>query len=127
MLGGGHFAAAVFNGKEVVVHKTFHSYTVRAKQGGSQGAADNKSSGGIKSAGASLRRYNEQQLVEHIQDILQEWKAELASCDLIFHRAASNNSRALFGGRRPGLTSRVHQNIKKFSEFLSNLIYFVFI
>ena len=104
MLGGGHFAAAVFNGKEVVVHKTFHSYTVRAKQGGSQGAADNKSSGGIKSAGASLRRYNEQQLVEHIQDILQEWKAELASCDLIFHRAASNNSRALFGGRRPGLT-----------------------
>ena len=35
---------------------------------------------------------------------LQEWKDELASCDLIFHRAASNNSRALFGGRRPGLT-----------------------
>ena len=24
MLGGGHFAAAVFKGKEVVVHKTFH-------------------------------------------------------------------------------------------------------
>ena len=34
----------------------------------------------------------------------QEWKTELASCDLIFHRASSNNSRALFGGRRPGLT-----------------------
>ena len=33
----------------------------------------------------------------------QEWKSELASCDLIFHRASSNNSRALFGGRRPGL------------------------
>ena len=24
MLGGGHFAAAIFKGKEVVVHKTFH-------------------------------------------------------------------------------------------------------
>ena len=34
----------------------------------------------------------------------QEWKVELASCDLVFHRASSNNSRALFGGRRPGLT-----------------------
>ena len=26
MLGGGHFAAAVFKGKEVVVHKTFHRF-----------------------------------------------------------------------------------------------------
>ena len=42
MLGGGHFAGAVFRGKEVLVHKTFHAYTVRAKQGGSQGSADNK-------------------------------------------------------------------------------------
>ena len=42
-------------------HKTFHSYTVRAKQGGSQSSRDNKSGGGShpKSAGASLRRYNE--------------------------------------------------------------------
>ena len=42
MLGGGHFAGAIFRGKEVLVHKTFHAYTVRAKQGGSQGSADNK-------------------------------------------------------------------------------------
>jgi len=43
-----------------VLHKTIHKYTVRAKQGGSQSRADNKSGGsGPKSAGASLRRHNE--------------------------------------------------------------------
>lgn len=45
-------------GEEAIVHKTFHSYTVRAKQGGSQSTQD-RSKGGCKSAGASLRRYNE--------------------------------------------------------------------
>ena len=68
MLGGGHFAGAVFRGGQALVHKTFHAYTVRAKQGGSQGAADNKSgSSHPKSAGASLRRYNEMSLMQHIQ------------------------------------------------------------
>ena len=66
MLGGGHFAGAVFRGAEPILHKTFHCYTVRAKQGGSQGASDN-SRGHAKSAGASLRRYNEQALVQHVQ------------------------------------------------------------
>ena len=60
MLGGGHFAGAVFEGSNAVVHKTFHCYTVRAKQGGSQSSADNKSgTNHPKSAGASLRRYNQ--------------------------------------------------------------------
>ena len=36
LMGGGHFAAAVYKGEEIVIHKTFHSYTVRSKQGGSQ-------------------------------------------------------------------------------------------
>jgi len=45
-------------GEEAIVHKTFHSYTVRAKQGGSQNSQD-RTKGGCKSAGASLRRYNE--------------------------------------------------------------------
>ena len=54
------------SGTELVVHKTFHSYTVRAKQGGSQSSRDNKSGGGShpKSAGASLRRYNEAAFAE---------------------------------------------------------------
>lgn len=60
MLGGGHFAGAIFNGAEPVLHKTFHSYTVRQGQGGSQSSRDNKNATSQpKSAGASLRRYNE--------------------------------------------------------------------
>lgn len=41
MAGGGHFCAAIWDttGK-VIAHKTFHRYTTRRKQGGSQAAAD---------------------------------------------------------------------------------------
>lgn len=105
MLGGGHFAGAVFKGAQVVVHKTFHCYTVRAKQGGSQSQADNKSGGSHpKSAGASLRRYNEAALVQHVQEIVGSvWQEELKSCHLIFFRAPSGNRRVLFGGKDPPL------------------------
>lgn len=48
----------------MTVHKTFHCYTVRAKQGGGQSARDAKGGNAPKSAGASLRRYNEQALVQ---------------------------------------------------------------
>ncbi|KAK9887756.1 hypothetical protein WA026_000071 [Henosepilachna vigintioctopunctata] len=34
MLGGGHFAGAVFKGNDPILHKTFHCYTVRQGQGG---------------------------------------------------------------------------------------------
>lgn len=65
MLGGGHFAGAIFKGNEPILHKTFHCYTVRAGQGGSQNTKDNQVSGSHpKSAGASLRRYNEVSLVQ---------------------------------------------------------------
>ena len=100
MLGGGHFAGAVFRGGAAVAHKTFHAYTVRAKQGGSQGAADNKSgSSHPKSAGASLRRYNEMSLMQHIQDIMIEWKEQFNACQLIFYRATSGNKKILFDSK----------------------------
>jgi len=105
MLGGGHFAGAIFRGKEVLVHKTFHAYTVRAKQGGSQGAADNKSGGSHpKSAGASLRRYNEMSLMQHIHDITELWEEHLKACQLIFYRATSSNKNAIFSGKNAVLT-----------------------
>lgn len=51
-------------GNKEILHKTIHKYTVRAKQGGSQSRCDNKSGGsGPKSAGANLRRHNEQALI----------------------------------------------------------------
>ena len=45
MTAGGHFAGAVFKGKDVLVHKTFHRYTVRAKRGTAQGARDAQQGG----------------------------------------------------------------------------------
>ncbi|KAJ7918760.1 hypothetical protein B0H13DRAFT_1991605 [Mycena leptocephala] len=58
MVAGGHFAGAIPD-TEVLNHKTFHRYTTRRKQGGSQGLNDN-AKGAAKSAGAQLRRYGEQ-------------------------------------------------------------------
>lgn len=46
---------------EMVLHKTFHRYTTRRKQGGSQGLNDAAGKKAI-SAGAMLRRYGEQAL-----------------------------------------------------------------
>lgn len=51
--------------KDCVAHKTFHRYTVRAKRGTVQSARDGKHGGHQpRSAGASLRRYNEAALEE---------------------------------------------------------------
>ena len=51
--------------KDCVAHKTFHRYTVRAKRGTVQSARDGKHGAHQpRSAGASLRRYNEAALEE---------------------------------------------------------------
>ncbi|KAG7291733.1 hypothetical protein NEMBOFW57_001753 [Staphylotrichum longicolle] len=113
MIGGGHFAAMVvclapkqskhgsigpLNREAVVLaHKTFHRYTTRRKQGGSQSANDN-AKGAAHSAGASIRRYNEQALVEDVRELLRDWKALIDTSDLLFIRATgSTNRRTLFG------------------------------
>ncbi|KAL1494415.1 hypothetical protein ABEB36_010017 [Hypothenemus hampei] len=103
MLGGGHFAGAIFNDSTPILHKTFHCYTVRAGQGGSQSAIDGKSGGSHpKSAGASLRRYNEQALVDHVRNILLTWNADIEKSSLIFYRASGPYNRGvLFGGKEP--------------------------
>ncbi|XP_073970573.1 tRNA endonuclease ANKZF1-like isoform X2 [Rhodnius prolixus] len=98
MLGGGHFAAAIFKGNEPILHKTFHSYIVRAKQGSSQSSKDNKGTH-ARSAGASLRRYNEQSFAQHIQELMKNWGADIVKCDLIFYRALGRlNNGLLFSG-----------------------------
>lgn len=113
MIGGGHFAAMVvalnprktkhgttgpLNKEAVVlVHKTFHRYTTRRKQGGSQSANDN-AKGAAHSAGANLRRYNEQALVEDVRGLLAEWKGLIDTSELLFVRATGlTNRRTLFG------------------------------
>ncbi|KAK4453509.1 hypothetical protein QBC34DRAFT_434796 [Podospora aff. communis PSN243] len=112
MIGGGHFAAMVVSlapkqskhsagplNREAIVlaHKTFHRYTTRRKQGGSQSANDN-AKGAAHSAGASIRRYNEQALVEDVRELLKDWKTPIDTSDLLFIRATgSTNRRTLFG------------------------------
>ncbi|XP_022085556.1 ankyrin repeat and zinc finger domain-containing protein 1-like isoform X2 [Acanthaster planci] len=104
MIGGGHFAGAIFDGKEVVVHKTFHRYTVRAKRGTAQGMRDSQQGGNQpKSAGASLRRYNEAALVDDIHALLASWDDQTKACHRIFMRAPSYNKNVFFGGKSPPL------------------------
>lgn len=112
MIGGGHFAAMVVSlaprqakhgpgpmNREatVLAHKTFHRYTTRRKQGGSQSANDN-AKGAAHSAGSSIRRYNEQALVDDVRQVLSDWKGLLDTSDLLFIRATGmTNRRTLFG------------------------------
>ncbi|XP_054827030.1 ankyrin repeat and zinc finger domain-containing protein 1 isoform X2 [Eublepharis macularius] len=98
MAGGGHFAGAVFKGNEVLVHKTFHRYTVRARRGTSQGVRDAQGFMS-KSAGASLRRYNEAALLKDIQELLASWTEHLRDAERIFLRAPRSNRARFFGSR----------------------------
>ncbi|XP_049583343.1 tRNA endonuclease ANKZF1 [Syngnathus scovelli] len=107
MTGGGHFAGAVFQGKEVLQHKTFHRYTVRAKRGTAQGLKDSQNrSHTPKSAGAALRRYNESALVKDIQDLLMNWGDHLKEASAIFIRAPSYIKTIFFGSRTSPLEKK---------------------
>ncbi|KZT27751.1 hypothetical protein NEOLEDRAFT_1167864 [Neolentinus lepideus HHB14362 ss-1] len=116
MVAGGHFAGAIVRvqrskedeqdeaksrkGKqrvpkpdaEVLKHKTFHRYTTRRKQGGSQSLND-KSKGAAISAGAMLRRYGEQALRDDIRKLLADWSDDIHDCERIWIRANTSNRR----------------------------------
>lgn len=112
MIGGGHFAAMIVSlvpelrkgpgaveERHAIVHahKTFHRYTTRRKQGGSQSANDN-AKGNAHSAGSSIRRYNEMALEADVRSVLSEWKTMIDSAELLFIRATgTTNRRTLFG------------------------------
>ncbi|XP_034982843.1 tRNA endonuclease ANKZF1 isoform X1 [Zootoca vivipara] len=98
MAGGGHFAGAVFKGNDVLEHKTFHRYTVRARRGTAQGVRDAQGSM-AKSAGATLRRYNEAALLKDIQELLASWTGHLQGAECIFLRAPRTNRARFFGSK----------------------------
>ena len=87
---GGYFSAAVFQGKNVVAHKTFHHYVTRKKQGGRQSSKD-KTGKKPKSGGASIRRYNEQKHLNEIRELFKAWKQYLNNADLIFTHIPQSN------------------------------------
>ncbi|RHZ82636.1 hypothetical protein Glove_106g13 [Diversispora epigaea] len=106
IMGGGHFAGLILdivqnlevtNPKEikVIVHKTFHRYTTRRKQGGSQTNSD-KAKGKSKSAGASLRRYNEDALRDDIRSLFHQWKSMIDQSKLVFIHAPSYNKKMIY-------------------------------
>lgn len=115
MVGGGHFAGAIVSHQRLNVkgnahkkdetlieqavnfleHKTFHRYTTRRKQGGSQSAMDN-AKGKANSAGSALRRYNESALKTDIQGVLKDWEPYLSKCDNIFIRARNVSDKKNF-------------------------------
>ncbi|CAO2834943.1 unnamed protein product [Amaranthus hypochondriacus] len=94
---GGHFAGCVFDGNNVVAHKTFHRYVVRAKAGKRQSSKD-ASGKSIHSAGASLRRYNELALKKDIYELLASWKPYFDASSCVFIYAPSNNRQLFFNG-----------------------------
>lgn len=133
MIGGGHFAGAIIshvpknikgNAKsktesiqeqkvDIIVSKTFHRYTTRRKQGGSQSASDN-ARGKANSAGSSIRRYNEQALVKEVRDLLTEWKDQLDGCHLIFIRANGASNRKILVGYEGSVLKADDPRIKSF-------------
>ncbi|KAJ2725649.1 hypothetical protein GGI07_001149 [Coemansia sp. Benny D115] len=96
---GGFFAGAVFDNRSgsIVAHKTFQRYTTRRKQGGSQARNDSTMGRAAKSAGAQIRRYNEQKLQEEIQELMQLWKEYLQSSTCVFVRVPRTQHRGFFG------------------------------
>lgn len=131
MIGGGHFAGAIVSHQRTTVHgnarkqdeslqeqavaflehKTFHRYTTRRKQGGSQSAMD-QSKGKANSAGSSLRRYNEAALKIDVQSILKEWGPYLDKCQNVFLRANSSAEKKIF--TENALISKLGDRVKNY-------------
>uniref|UniRef100_A0A0N8ETG3 tRNA endonuclease ANKZF1 n=1 Tax=Heterocephalus glaber TaxID=10181 RepID=A0A0N8ETG3_HETGA len=104
MAAAGHFAGAIFQGREVVMHKTFHRYTVRAKRGTAQGLWDAQGRPS-RSAGANLRRYNEATLHKDVRDLLTGpgWAEALEQAQTVLLRAPHSGRSMFFGGHRAPL------------------------
>jgi hypothetical protein len=111
MLSSGHFAGAIIShlphstkgnkgsltelqlqSVRFLAHKTFHRYTTRRKQGGSQSAMDD-AKGKANSAGSTLRRYNEQALGTDIELLMEEWKPLIDQCNSIFIRGSGKGGK----------------------------------
>ncbi|KAF8942778.1 hypothetical protein BGZ47_006156 [Haplosporangium gracile] len=107
LLGGGHFAGMVVDlrgqtkkahsqgshtrGLKIVAHKTFHRYTVRRKNGGTQ-----SSFGAANSAGAMVRMYNERALKLEVRELLESWSDWILRSECVFMHAPGNNKRTVF-------------------------------
>lgn len=92
LCGGGYFAAGLFDNAQGIplAHKAIHRYTVRKGQGGSQSLKD--LSKHCRSAGSSLRRYNEAALVS---DIIQTFNTFPGTADFVLFNVTASNRHVL--------------------------------
>eukprot|EP00033_Pygsuia_biforma_P003965 GCRY01004343.1.p1 GENE.GCRY01004343.1~~GCRY01004343.1.p1 ORF type:complete len:613 (+),score=74.34 GCRY01004343.1:76-1914(+) len=98
---GGRFAGIVYKNGKITRHKTFHRYVIRAKSGVRQSVRD-EVGGKPKSAGSSMRRYNEAGLIEDITGLIRSWKDDVDKADLIFLSAPGHiNKIPFFTGSSP--------------------------
>eukprot|EP00069_Balaena_mysticetus_P020983 bmy_13377T0 len=90
--------------QEVLTHKTFHCYTVRAKWGTAQGLRDAWGAASC-SAGANLRRCSEAMLYKDVRDLLAgpDWAKVLEKAGTILMRAPHSGRSLFFGGREAPL------------------------
>ena len=95
LMKSGRFAVAIFDGNEVIRHKTKTRYTVRAKSGGSQSRSDSSGSK-AQSAGATLRRYGETALKQDMWNVLNEFLSEIEQCGLIICSISKNMRSIVF-------------------------------
>ncbi|ODV60327.1 Vms1p ASCRUDRAFT_81321 [Ascoidea rubescens DSM 1968] len=77
---------------QLINHKTFHRYTTRKKQGGSQLNFDNSSNKNVKSAGSTMRRNNELLLIDDIINLFNDWKSYLKNSKSIYIKFNANNA-----------------------------------
>ena len=119
----GRFAGCIFNNGVLIDSKTFYRYTTRAGQGGSQSSADSGGGSNAKSAGATLRRYNELALHQEIQTLLmEEWSDYIEESNKIFVSGSSSALKLLYkdakGGKKklnPGAITKTNPKVHKIS------------
>jgi hypothetical protein len=94
MCHGGYFAGAVFINCRPILHKAFHRYVVRKKQGGKQSSHD-KGGGSGGSAGGQIRRAQEIKWKLTVRDILLSWRGYIDAAWVILYVAPGPENRAI--------------------------------
>lgn len=97
---GGYFAGAVYVQGVPIIHKAFHRYTVRKKQGGKQSNQE----GIAGSAGSQIRKAQEKKFGEDVQVILDAWRGLIDASWFVFYAAPSPSNRKLLVTFNPAVS-----------------------
>lgn len=94
MCHGGYFAGAVYVNTKPVLHKSFHRYVVRKKQGGKQSNHE-KGGGSSNSAGGLIRKGQEIKWKVAVRDILCLWREHIERAWIVLYAAPGPDNRAI--------------------------------